>query len=278
MRERLIFCAAVAVALWACQKDPERPDLAPDCDPAVMDCTRPPGQIGGSASGGGSSTDGDAGTAGETTLTARVTIYNEDRFDSRVTTIYDRPAVVEGDGLTGRVRAEWEGTGQIELGPLARRTVNWVAVLPELAGDDAMLTLHPIDTTVQRSGQLLLPLLRPSVLDLIFDVVTTPIAPLPGRGHAVLFIKDARTLEPVSGVRVTQPESELVAYAAAGTWSDVDTGATDETGLVLLGNIQAEPYPTGSLRQITLAGAVSGTVELKVVRDGTVVTDVLTTP
>jgi hypothetical protein len=265
----------VLVGLSACAGKPERPNLAADCDPAVMNCAVPPGVIGGGSAGG--SANADAGPdAGDGILRGRVTRYRDAQFEPSVTAVYAQAAIVEGDGVSGRAQAAWDGMTPFSLGPLAPRTENWLSVDPVLTDDDALRTLYPFDTTGTPS-EVELALVRPSSLDLIFSVVTLPIERLPDRGHAVIFVKDAAR-EPIAGVRIAQSESELVAYAVGGSFSDTEQDFTDETGLVVLGNVLAEDYPTGSLRQVVLSGAVTGRAELKVVRNGVTVAEILAEP
>jgi hypothetical protein len=237
-----------------------------------MDCTVQPSLPFGWSPSGGMGPDGGAGAPGEVTLTGQVAVYADETFDVERTALYGDQATIEADGPAARVRATWDGASSFALGPLSPRTENWVAALPA-STRTVLPTLYPIDTT--RSRHVLLPLVSASTLDLIFDVVTLPVARQSNRGHAVLFVKDVATRAPIAGVRITQAESELVAYAVAGGFSDRAGEVTDASGLVVLGNVAAEPYPTGSLRQVLLGGKVSGRAELKVVADGVTVAEIL---
>ena len=59
--------------------------------------------------------------------------------------------------------------------------------------------------------------------------------------------------EPVPGVSIQTNEGEFVAYYSGTSWSD-EAVATDDTGLVLIGNVVAPEYPGRGI-QVVVEGA-----------------------
>jgi hypothetical protein len=120
-----------------------------------------------------------------------------------------------------------------------------------------------------------LSIVRTDTLDLIFSqLTTTPERSMSAGQIVVRFIEEVRSgmAQSVSGVRVSAPRTAFVAYRSGDVWSDGEL-ATDDSGLVLLGNVTAQAYPGANVR-LTLGGSASGSVDVRVASGGVTLVEV----
>ncbi len=260
------------VLLVACADDPEKPP-ALSCDgPCIgrpSGAVRPgtPTDAGAGGGGNGDAAFDDAGLPDEVTLTGSVVEFSDDTF-SRVQAYSGRARVsaLASDG--GRVAANFEGD-VFELFGVLPTPVNWIAAEP-LGDFEALSTYHVVDSTQNR--ELVLGLVPQSTLELIYGILSTPVALEPGTAHAVLFFTDSQTKEPVSGVGVSLPLAEVIAFGSADSWSDIDV-ATGPPGSVILGNVPAPPFP-GIEYSVELSGAHTGSVGIQMAADTVTIADI----
>lgn len=262
---------ALAVSALACSSDRDRPPVQAACG-AGTGCT-PVNSTGngpqGSAGAAGASANPDA-QAG--TLAGTVVAYAGDDFT--ITQPFPQAATVRGYGPAGtRVTAAWTGSGEFLLSGLEPTNENWISVVPGQQVADFLTTYHPVVT--EGVGRRDLALVRGSVLDQVFSVLTLPIERVPTRGHAALFFKDASN-QPLAGVRVQQAQAETIAYADAA-WTDDTLARTSAQGLVLIGNIVADADP-GSLRVVNVTGSITGAFEIRVAQNAVTVAEIRLSP
>jgi hypothetical protein len=200
--------------------------------------------------------------------------FVDDQFDSSVPFTGTATLVAEGS-QGGTTTASWNGVDPFQLGDFKREQgVTWVLVSPA-PNRGVLPTLHPVRTGSVRRADL--GLVRSDNLDLILLLLTVPLERLPERAQLVLRFTDPESITGgAEGVRVVLPEAEFTSYAVEGTWSDLET-ATDPSGLVLLGNISAAPFP-GSIERVSLAGALTGTLDVRVVAGAVSVVEVAPPP
>lgn len=266
----LLLTAALLAATASCQPDEERPPPPPPC--TGSQCVPPGGwppskSSGGSLNGEGGQGGEDAGgtanggtsATGELTGTVRefVDLYlqNSVLFTGTATL----SAQAAGGGL---VNTRWNGVDPFQLSGLVPEGLTWVHATPE-RNQGVLATMHPVEV---RSLQQDLGLVRADNLDLVFLLLTVPSERLPGRAQLVLVFADPSSpLGGQQGVRVALPEAEFISYAVQGTWSELET-QTENTGLVVLGNIAAPAFP-GSTRRVALGGTRSGSIDVRLAAD-----------
>ncbi|HEY8946639.1 MAG TPA: hypothetical protein VIM73_20445 [Polyangiaceae bacterium] len=264
---RSVRSALLAVVLLGCQEEePERPPPLPPCVGATCvprGGVAPPSSSGGSGEGafGGADAGGDAGAGGANdSLEGSVLEFVDDQFESSVTFTGTATLVAEG-ARGGTTTASWDGADPFQLSGFEQEQgLTWVLVSPA-PNRGVLPTLHPVPTGNVRRADL--GLVRTDNLDLILLLLTVPLERLPERAQLVLRFTDPEsTTGGAEGVRVVSSDAEFISYAVEGTWSDLET-ATDQSGLVLLGNLSAPPFP-GSTKRLSLAGALTGTLEVRV--------------
>jgi hypothetical protein len=162
----------------------------------------------------------------------------------------------------GESEGTWTGTGTVTLERLLSGT--FVLVTPTDSTQDALPTVLGLPDNPEVEP-LELPLVRATVLDAIFALPTLPLVPIAGRAQVVFRVDDVQTRLPRAGATISAAGAEVVLYADGGTWSDAVT-ETDPTGLVLIANVPAGPWP-GRLSTITVSGAVLGSVPYRAVED-----------
>ncbi len=236
------------------------------------------GDAGCGSPGGGTSPPVEAGTDGAVTeggtsdagvsLTGSVALLGSDDFTTSqpFTGTADIKAEAPGGGETSAV---YNGQSFSMSGVLAGASV-WFSVTPTSNTGDALPTLQPWDTT--STGPAGLRLVRASVIDQIFSVVTLPPQRDPTRGQLVLHFVDP-TGKPLAGVSVTQSPGTGVIYDAAGSWTDAAT-ATGVAGFAIV--VNASP---GYRQRIDLdTGSNLVYIEVQAAAGSVTLTDVPITP
>jgi hypothetical protein len=236
--------------LSACQKSEEHPPFAAGCEGK---CPLLPGiSVGVSQAGSsGVNPDADAGTG---TLQGRVTLLTDDSFVSNA--LYDRTATISADGASGSpVTDAWLGGDTYRLEGVARIATNWVSVRPDLALGDAVATYQAVQTN--RVTQVDLSLVSAATLDGIFTAAATLRSP--DSGQVVLFFRSAGTGAPLAGLQVAMSTAQVAMYAAANGWvRDDGTAVTNQSGLVVFGNV--EPANAIGTQTVIVTRAATGTV------------------
>lgn len=260
------------LVLLGCAEKKDHPPLVGGCAPGQ----RCPTMFGNGSLGDSPDEQGAAGAGGESTageLTGKVLDIVDDTFVA-VQPYTDR-AIVEGRGSGGGlVSAEWNGTDPFVLKDLEAEPTSWLSVRPE-RGQLGLRTLHAVATNISRRSDL--GIVRRDTFDVLFGLLSTPTLVAAGTAQVVLIFTDASgTRAGVAGVRVVATDAALVAYRSGASWS-TDTVATDGSGLVVLGNVYAQPFPGGSER-IRLSGSASGYVDIQIATDAVTLVEVQLSP
>lgn len=250
-----------------CGQKLDHPDVAPACDPAVSDCRYTPAPsmgVDGNGSAGGA--DSDSGNGSEVaTFKGAVLAFDDDYFDRGA--FLTGKADVAATGEAGaRITASYDGK-EFQLERVLRSSTNWFLVTPELASG-MLPTLSPIDT--RKDVALTVGVANAAIVDGIF-VATTGTERSTERAQIVLHLVDEQ-LRAVPGV-TAKLTAEVTAYRAAGAWIGE---ATDASGMVFLGNVQAGTAL--SKAKVTLGGTVSGVVEVTIIAGATTVLTAIVQP
>jgi len=179
--------------------------------------------------------------------------------------VFREPADLLVEGRDADVRGRWTGLDpSFSLAGVQRGQTIWAAVTPDAL---ALPTLQPIDTSMPNSSDVVetvLTVVETSELDLALSVLAIPVTRDETKAQAVLVALKAGA--PAAGVHVSAAGAEVVVYLDNGAFSD-DVTNTDPTGIFLIGNVPAAPWP-GSGVTVTLSGAVAGRWDLRVMRGG----------
>jgi hypothetical protein len=254
-----------AAALAACEQPPER-------DPVICvgRCGFPGEEGGGIPQGGRSGGDGneggEAGASDGVMLTSQVLLLNDLDFRNGGPFTDSAEIRVEKAG-GGAVTGTWNGSDPFRIANVLEGRAVWALGTPTAAlNNDALPTLEPVRTDNPNSEGLVeadpFALVRASTMQNIYDLLTLPITLDSSRAQVVLRVVNGSGVG-LPGVRVTAPSAEVVIYAASGAFSEAET-QTDATGLVVLANAPASPWP-GSLASVSFAGAETGAAELRVI-------------
>ncbi len=267
----LAFVAPLVLFSAACGQSVEHSKPAPTCDPAVMQClfTSPP-----ASSGTGNPTGNQAGASSSgdevATLTGEVLVLGDDTFDQGV--VLSSNASVSATGESGaRVMASYDGKS-FRLEGALKAEANWFLTVPDTKSG-MLPTLAPVDT--RSTNAVSVAVVNGLVLDSIFLNLNTDRST--DRAQVVLRVVDTRGRS-VVGVHASATP-EVLAYRTAGVWLRDNSGtdlATDDSGLALLGNLQAGTAL--STLRVALSGTATARVDLEVVAGATtLVTAVIAT-
>lgn len=262
--------ASLLVLPWlllcvACGQKLDHPDAAAACDPTVTDCRYTP-MLSTGSDGGGNEAGADSGGGTEVaTFSGAVLAFDDDYFD-RGAFLAGKAEVAATGEAGARITGNYDGT-EFQLTRVLRSATNWFLVTPELASG-MLPTLSPIDT--RKDVALTVGVASAAVVDGIF-VATTGTERSTERAQIVLHFVDEQ-LRAVPGV-TAKLTAEVTAYRAAGAWIGE---ATDASGMVFLGNVQAGTAL--SKAKVTLGGTVSGTVEVTIVAGATTVLTAIVQP
>jgi hypothetical protein len=262
--------------LGACQETEERPArLGRECADASSLCFPPPISGGGGSGGAGDAGEGgpasDAGEETTRSVSGTVALFDDDTFVAAQH--FGQSALVSAEGAAGTRRSVLYNGVDFTLDGVRVSPENWFFIEPAGSGVDALTTLEPVDTSID---PLELVLVRASALELMYGVLSQPVSLDMSAGHVVLRFFNPLTNEAVSGISVAMAQAALVAYADAGTWSDVST-STGASGLAVLGNVAALAAP-GSRHLVTIAGIATGTLEVVVAGGAVSLADVAIEP
>lgn len=258
---RVSWPAVVAALLsLSCGEENQHPPAADPCDPATMNCDKPPHAGGGPTNPGQGGADSGGDQTG--TATGRVLQYTDDFFDDGVT--YARPAKVSAMGTSSaRVSADYEGAS-FELEDVRKTASNWFMVEPE-QGSGMLPTITPVDTRL-RLNDLGVGLTSERLIDGIFQQSLASTERSDGRAQIVMRVIDTKG-SALEGVQATFT-TELIAYRDGDTWL-TEAVATDETGMIFFGNVAASVALTTV--KIVLTGAVTAQVEVTIAAGATTV-------
>jgi len=267
LRALLVTAAGWGLSL-GCSDDSERPEGLDPCAGDGEGCVTP-GQTG-EASGGGSAVD--AGTAdgsteggGETAISGVVLEYADDQF--LLASQYAGEAEVFTDGPDGNtVTADYDGVNAFTLEGALATEWGWMGVQPWDSTSDWLPTLHPVDTTAGAAVEL--PLVRASVIELVLQVGTSPLAREAAAAQLVLrFVDETGLALPGISIETSDPTQPIL-FRDGSTWSDTDT-VTLADGLVLVPNLPAFELPGGTI-PVTFSDGVDSYVLQPRVAQGTV--------
>lgn len=271
----LVLVSAVALGAAGCAKKLDNPPRLNDgcSDAAYNNCNHPPPS--GSTPPVEAGPDGaipeagpiDAGDAG-VSLAGSLALLSSDDFVTAQPFTGTADITAEAPG-GGTASATYNGQSFNIDGVLVGPSV-WFSVTPTGNAGDALPTLEPWDTT--SAGSVVLRLVRSSVIDQIFNVVTLPPQRDASRGQVVLHFVD-QSGKAVSGVSITQSQSAGVIYDAGGTWSDT-AASTGTAGFAIVVNA----FP-GFRQRIDLdTGAKLVYIEVQVAAGTVTLTDVPIAP
>jgi hypothetical protein len=235
--------------LVGCGQKVDHPSFAPACE--GEGCVTPP--ITGSGNGNGN--EGGAGSGDDelATLNGNVITYADDFFDQG--TVLSGAATISAVSRNGaRVSANYDGAA-FSLAGVLKTSANWFLVEP--MGTGLLPTLTPVDTRVTTTDVLRVGLAQNITIDGIFSLMGTERSP--ERAQIVLHIVDASGAS-VSGVKASLT-AERIGYRTAGTWLANDEG-TDDTGLILLGNVEAGS--TLTLTTVALSGTTTARAQVMI--------------
>lgn len=255
-RWSLLFASWGVILLSACQnEDPERPP-APSFGGSGGYVPPPHPQAGASGDGDGDG-DGDEGNV----LAGPLVSFVDDSFGSVVG--YSEATDVSILEAGGAQIAE----GESENGSITLLVPESPAQLWTYAKPSADLSMLPTvsrlylgDAVIDVEG---IPVVKETIVSEI--VGTTSSAPALNESAAQLLMRFLDENDaPLSGVSVTYVEgAQDFTYAVGNTWSEFRDN-TSEEGLVLYYNIPTNRFP-GSLREMTVSGAMSGDFEVQLV-------------
>ncbi len=254
----------------ACGQGVDHPKAAPGCDPTSMKCVymSPPASSG---TGTGTGNQAGASSSGEelTSLTGQVVVLGDDAFSQG--TLLSSTALVTAIGEGGaRVMGNYDGMS-FKLEGVLKDEANWFLVTPE-AKSGMVPTITPVDTSTATGVSV--GVANALVLDSIFLNLNTERSL--DRAQVVLRVVDAGG-KSVVGVHATASETpEVLAYRTAGTWLRDNSGmdlATDDSGMILFGNLQVGTALASLLA--TLSGAAAARVDLEIVAGATTLVTVV---
>jgi hypothetical protein len=250
MRSALI--GVVFTLLASCGNKVDHPDAAPGCDPAVMNCSYTPemGSVG--LGEGGESSGGDQIADWSGQLLA----FQDDYFD--LGSVFTGTAEVSATGVSGaRVKGDYDGS-IFHLEDVVKTASNWFLVDPDV-GQGVVPTLTVVDTRSVDADALDIGVAHQQDVESIFQL---SLAGEPSRDRAQIVLKVVDEQQrSVSGV-TAQLMAEIVAYRQESTWDAAEGGATDDSGMIFLGNVPA----TAALSpvNVNLGGAVTARIEVRI--------------
>lgn len=257
-------------ALVACKADEERAPPIQSCSPDEPGCVVIPPGGGGGGKGGGS---GDGGVlpdgSAATSVSGSVIALTGDDFVTG--TAYGDPATITAEGAAGSdISAKYDGQTFSLSGVLVGLGV-WFDATPN--GQVFLPTLQPVNTTIDQPVDLLI--VQGSTFDLIYSVLSLPTQREIGRAHVMLRFVDATNGQPLAGVKVSH-QTDVVAYDAAGSWSDLETG-TGALGMAVIVNAQAQAF-TAKQKVVFDTGKITGALDVAMRGDAATLADVAVAP
>jgi hypothetical protein len=173
--------------------------------------------------------------------------------------LYKLGATIRAEGASGTpVTATWAGVDPFDpfvLDGIARVTSNWLSVEPVEVGGDALPTYQSLQTYQITSANLVL--VSAPILDGIFNLVSTLRSP--NSGQVIVFFRSASTNTPLAGLHVSMAKAQAAIYATTTGWVlDDGTALTDQSGLVIFGNV--EPSAAAGTQLITVTRAATSTM------------------
>jgi hypothetical protein len=245
---RMLFVgsAAMLMLVVACSDD-DRP-------PPVQSCANCGG---GTGNGGGGATCTPNPALG-TTFTADLNVFVSDRFEEGAPVDYLDPYDGTAEVLLPAAPCGWvsdeydsrvpgpDGIPEFVLAGAAKHETTWLRMLPfDTLGDPVVPTLMAAETQVSLECHGLYGFVKQTTIDAM--IASAGMTRDTQRAQIVVRVNatDGRSLFPTSGATVVAPGTTAVAYDAGGTWSR-GMSATGPSGLALLINVAADPYPGNS--------------------------------
>jgi hypothetical protein len=247
----LVVCGSLSACCGAEDRPPPAAACTGNC---AVGTPRNPGSSGngGEVDAGGSGEE-DAGAV--TTVAGAVEVMENEQFIAR--------AAFAGEGLVGggspseRVSGEFSGA-TYQLAGVLRDADVWMDVQATATTLDVLTTIQRVDSTAPPVD---LAFVRSATVEGIGAGLLTPIELRSDRAHAVVRFVDASG-QGVRGVTVTAPAGEAIAYdTGAGLFRD-DQPETTESGLAIILNAQAIPFPGGATG-LSYAATSSGATDVK---------------
>ena len=245
--KRAFFCALLGVC--ACSEPADRPETISVCETGGCQSAGT-GAQGYEPSGSGStSTTGGTDTGQGITLRGNVLVFVDDLFIG-IETWPDGATILAPGSEEAVVEGEFSN-GDYSVQKVEKRSSAWVMVQPS---DTDLISplpvMQPLNTLVDDSYDLFMVNLE--VLEEMYLGLAVQTSIAPNQAQVVLRIVDTNA-EPIPGIAIQTTEGEFVAYYDGTSWSD-QSSATDDTGLVLIGNVVAPDYPGRGI-QIVVEGA-----------------------
>jgi hypothetical protein len=248
---RALWLLGALLACTGCGQKVDHAAPAAACDPATMHCVMGASPPSGSTNGGGDEGGAPSGDA-VTTLSGDVLAFNDDYFDRGLA--FTGKAQISATGeRKSRVEAAYDGSS-FQLEGVLKDAANWFKVEPAL-GTGMLSTLTPVDTRATVTTDLTVAVARSSDVDSVFLNLGTERSA--ERAQVVLHVVDAQGRS-VAGIHA-QLTAEVIAYRAAAVWLGSDAG-TDDSGLILLGNVQAGSTLTTA--SVALSGSATGRTQV----------------
>ena len=196
---------------------------------------------------------GDSGPQGGA-LTGRVLVYEDENFTSAAD--FAGTGEVGGEGPNGRVTAAFSDASY-RLDAVTLGQAAFIDLTATETQEDLLFAVELVDAS---DGSADLHFVRRTVMELIGQNLAVAESLQDGRGHAILFFRDANG----NGRADIQVDGAgaIVAYDTGSGIFREDFGATSERGTVAILNAAAIAFP-GSVVSLSYSGASSGTVDVK---------------
>ena len=141
-------------------------------------------------------------------------------------------------------------------------------------GAGVLPTLSPVDTRAAKSENLAIGVVREVDIDGIFALSLAATERASSRAQVVVHVVDEQG-RTVRGVQASLT-AEFTAYRGAGIWDASEGAATDDSGLIFLGNVPASS--SIAVANIVFRGSVSARVEARIRAGATTVLTAVVSP
>jgi hypothetical protein len=250
----------VSTLLFGCGNEVDHPASAPGCDPAVMKCTYTPPEMGSVGVGDGGESGGGDQVAD---WSGQVLAFKDDYFE--LGSVFTGAADISATGVSGaRVKGRYDGTS-FQLQDVVKSGANWFLVEPD-DNQGVVPTLTVVDTRAVKADELGIGVARQGDIEGIFQLALAG-EPSAERAQIVLQISDEQG-RALSGVSA-QLTAEIVAYRVDTAWDAAGSGATDDSGMIFLGNVPASASLAAS--NVVLSGTVNARIEVRTLAGATTV-------
>lgn len=245
--KRAFWC--IALGLGACSEPADRPETIGVCEGGGCESASTGAQ--GYDSSGSSSTSTTGGSTADEGITLRggVLVFVDDLFVG-VEGWADTATILAPGAEQAVVEGEFSD-GDYSVDNVLKRSSAWVLAKP---ADTSLISplpvLQPLNTVLDDSYDLFMVNLE--VLEEMYAGLAVQTTLASDHAQVVLRLVDANA-DPLPGLGIQSNEGEFIAYYDGTSWSD-QNAFTDDTGLVLIGNVAAPDYPGRGI-QIVVQGA-----------------------